>query len=477
MPVSLTEIDNKIGAKRSALAALIETRVKAFGDFDSLTAKIDGLQAKDSLSDEESTDLKSTLEAQRAKHAEVNAISDKIRNEEAELNALQGQRELRVEANRQEAALVQPQRRESTPEQPTGSTGGNVRVLPPSREQIQHDIAHIFRVGYQAHVNRVTPQQVCAGAVGDQFRNDRLEAAFTQASNGSIIPPGYIPELIEFLRPASVLRTAEGVRQVDMPNGTYNQPRQSGAASAAYVGELTSIATSQQTTNNVTMVAKKLTTMVVVSGEALRHSNPNADAMIRDDLRRVVGEREDITFIRATQTSTVPGGLKWFADQASQSIAANATVNLANVTADLGKLRRAIRNQNVPFRNRYFLFHPNVEQTLMDMRDDNGNLGFPEMERGLLRGTKYLTTTQIPINLGGGTNATEVYYFEASEFMIGDTPTMDLQLSLEAAYNDGAGVVSAFQMDAGVFRLIREHDTAMRHNVSVAYLSGPTWSV
>lgn len=477
MPVSLTQIDEKIGAKRALIAGLVENRVKAFNEYDSLSAEVDTLQAKDELTDEESTTLKAKLDAQRAKFGEVSALADKIRNEEAELTALNNQRELRVEANRQEMELSRQQDRQSSNETPS-ARGTDIRVMKPSKEQIQHDIASIFRCGFIAQVNRTTPRAVAAGEFGDEFRNDRLEAAFTQASNGSIIPPGYVPELIEFLRPASVIR-GTGARQVPMPNGTFRQPRQTGAASSSYVGELVQIPSSQQTTDQITMTAKKLTTLVVTSGEAMRHANPSTDSLIRDDLYNSVGEREDITFIRGTQTSTVPGGLKWFADQVSstQVIAANATVNLANVTADLGRLRRALRNQNVPNRRRYFLFHPNVEQTLMDMRDGNGNMGFPEMERGLLRGVPYLTTTQIPINLGAGTNQTEIYHFEATELFIGDTPTMDLQLSMEAAYDDGAGLRSAFQMDAAVFRLIRAHDTAMRHNVSVAYLSGATWAV
>lgn len=111
----------------------------------------------------------------------------------------------------------------------------------------------------------------------------------------------------------------------------------------------------------------------------------------------------------------------------------------------------------------------------MDLRDGNGNIAFPEMLQGMLRGFPYRTTTAIPINLGGGTNASEVYFLDASEVIIADAPTFELQTSFEAAYDDAGTVKAAFSNDSVVFRLITEHDTAARHDTSVAYLTAVLW--
>jgi hypothetical protein len=116
----------------------------------------------------------------------------------------------------------------------------------------------------------------------------------------------------------------------------------------------------------------------------------------------------------------------------------------------------------------------------MDLRDGNGNLGFPEMQRGMLKGSMYRTTTQIPNNLtiaalSNRPNCSEIYYVEATELIVADTPTMDLKVSDEAAYFDGSAVVSAFSRDVVVYRLILEHDFNIRHPQSAAYMQGVDW--
>jgi HK97 family phage major capsid protein len=480
MPLKLSDIDNKIGDVRRSIQSLVDKKGEAFQAYDALTVEVDALQAVSEPTDAQVADLKAKTDSAKAKRTEINALADQIRDQEAKLHDLQADREIRIEHNKQEASMREPGSRvTSGAEDPKGSEGSHVRVLPPSKEALQRDVADIFRCLFLAKTQGGTVRQAASGQLDSNFRNDRLEAAFTQSSNTSVIPDGYRPTLIEMLRPGTVVRQMAGLRQVPMPNGTFREPRQLTASTANYVGEAASIPTSQPTTDGINMVAKKLTCMVPVTGEALRHSNPSMDAMIRQDMQNSVNEKEDATFLRATRSSTVPGGLKWFADQAAatQVIAANATVNLDNVTKDLGKLKRALRTVNTPNRNRYFIMSPRSEQYLMDLRDGNGNYAFPEMERGILRNTPFLVTTQIPENLGVGTDKSEILYVEASEMYIGDTMTMDLQLSLEAAYNEGSGLVSAFQTDTAVFRLILEHDTGLRHPTSVAYLSGVNWGV
>ena len=86
---------------------------------------------------------------------------------------------------------------------------------------------------------------------------------------------------------------------------------------------------------------------------------------------------------------------------AANLIAANATINLQNVDLDLGKLMLALLNSNVMLDNPGWLFSPRTWNFLSTLRDGNGNKAFPEMERGLLKGFPYSTSTQIPSNLGG----------------------------------------------------------------------------
>ncbi len=285
--------------------------------------------------------------------------------------------------------------------------------------------------------------------------------------------------MIELLRAKTVVRRLPGLRNIPLPNGNLTLPRQSGAGSAAYNGEFTNIAESNPTTDNIALSAKKLTALVVQSGELLRRSNPSSELMVRDDIIEVIARAEDSQFIRGCRFFDRSKGLKAFADATSgtQVIAANATVNLANVTTDLMKLQLALVNADTPMRNPALIMAPRTMLYLRYLRDGNGNFAFPEMANGTLMNIPVFDTTQIPINLGVGTNASEVYLVDASEFILADTNMFELAVSDTAAWHNGTAVQAAFSQDAVVFRMIVEHDTQIRHPRSVAYLSGVTWGV
>jgi HK97 family phage major capsid protein len=394
---------------------------------------------------------------------------------EGEVHALEAQRADRAELNRQ-ASDVQP--RQTGVEAPIAPVAdAQVRVLPASEAQQDHDLASFFRNSYLAKQHGIGLVGVCQGLAGDQYRNDRLSAAVTTTGSPHIIPENYVARLIELLRPRTVIRRMAGVRNLPLINGNLRIPRQSGASTANYVAEQAYIGLSTPTTDQITLAAKKLTVMVVESGEIMRRSNPTSDRMILDDILRVLAIKEDQTFLRAAGSSTIPKGLKAFADAASatQVITANATVNLANVTTDIGKLLLALAQADCPMLNPYFIMAPRSERYLMDLRDGNGNIAFREMSDGNLRGVPYMTTNSVPVNLGAGTNESELYLVDASELIIADAPTFELQTSFEAAYDDAGTVKAAFSNDSVVFRLITEHDTAIRHNQSVAYLDALPW--
>ena len=295
----------------------------------------------------------------------------------------------------------------------------------------------------------------------------------TPSAGGYIVPPGYVNEMIELNRAESVVRSM-GVRSVTMPNGQLNMGRQNGAASASYIGESVNITKSEQTFDNLVLSAKKLTSLVPISNDLVRYSDPSALSIVMSDVSAVMGLREDLAFIRDAGTGDLVKGLR-YAINAAAIFAANATVNLANITADLGKAINLIARANIKRRNMGWLFHPDVEQYLMDLRDGNGNLAFPEMARGLLRSLPYKTTTQIPVNLGAGSNETEVYLVEFTECIIGDAATMVLDVSQEASYMDGGTLVSAFSRDETVVRAVSAHDFALRHDRAGSVITGVKW--
>ena len=295
----------------------------------------------------------------------------------------------------------------------------------------------------------------------------------TPSAGGYIVPTGYVAEIIELLRPSSVVR-ASGVRSIRLPNGRLNMGRQNGSSTANYGSEGADIVKSEPTLTNFELNAKKLTALVPISNDLIRYADPSALAFVMDDMRATMGAREDLAFLRDNGSGDLVKGLRYAANPGN-IIPATASPTLVTITQDRGKALAAIKRANVPTVAPVWVMHPDVEQYLMDLRDGNGNLAFPEMARGVWGSVPYKTTTQIPTNLGTGTNETEIYLYEASQCVIGDALDMVLDVSQEASYIDGGTLVSAYSRDQTVVRAISAHDFGLRHDRAAAVLTGVTW--
>jgi len=306
------------------------------------------------------------------------------------------------------------------------------------------------------------------------FDDDEIVKALevsTPQAGGYIVPEQYSAEIIELLRPQTVVRRM-GAVTVPMPTGTLNIPTLAGGGSASYIGENTDIPKTQPSFGTIQLTWKKLAALVPISNDLLRFSSPAADMIVRDDLVAAMAQREDAAFIRDDGQNNTPKGLRFWAPSVN-AIPANATASLDTVTTDLGKLVLALKQANVRFIRPGWLMSPRTEMYLLTLRDGNGNYAFrPEMLAGRLFGYPYAVTTQIPENLEG--NETEVYLVDFADAIIGESTQLIIDASTEASYIDD-GLKSAFSLDQTVIRVIAEHDFAMRHAASVAVLTGVKW--
>jgi HK97 family phage major capsid protein len=299
-------------------------------------------------------------------------------------------------------------------------------------------------------------------------------AAGSSAAGGALVPEAYTAEIIENLTAKAVVRRM-GARSVPLPNGNMTWPKLTGSTTAQYIGENTNVPKTETTFGQLKLSAKKLAALVPISNDLIRFGNPQADTIVRDDLVNSMALAEDLNFIRGDGTGNGPKGLRYWAPAASV-IAVNATVNLINITQDLGKLELALMEANSPMITPGWIFAPRTKVYLENLRDGNGNIAFPEMARGQLKGYPFTTTTQIPVNLAvTDTAESEIYFVDFSEALIGDVPGLVIEVSSEAAYYDGASVVSAFSLDQTVIKVIAQHDFGMRHAASVAVLKDVDW--
>jgi HK97 family phage major capsid protein len=332
------------------------------------------------------------------------------------------------------------------------------------------------------------------------------------ASGGFIVPPDYVNEIIELLRPKTVVRSS-GARVLPMPRGTMTLPGQKSAATASYGSETAKIASSQQTLNQIVASYKKLTALVPVSNDMMRYADPAADAFVRDDLVKVMALREDLAFIMGDGTQDTPRGLISFAsgwiaansgtvgiwntganstiavngaDPANSTggnfITSNETYTLTTVAQELGGAVNRLDTANVPDDKRVWIMHPRAYNYLFNVQNSLGVYVYrEELLAGKLLSYPFKKTTQIGTNYwdANGTNkdCTFVFLVEMDEALILDSMSLELAISREGMYVDSGGnTISAFQNDQTLIRAIAEHDFQMRHDQSVAVIQNVRWS-
>lgn len=323
------------------------------------------------------------------------------------------------------------------------------------------------------------------------------------ASGGFIVPPDYMNEIIELLRPLAVVRGA-GPRVIPMPRGTMTLPGQASAATATYGSETAKIASSQQTLNQIVASYKKLTALVPVSNDMMRYADPAVDAFVRDDLVKVLALREDLAFILGDGTQDTPRGFLSFANgfavsgggvagaysTSADSVAAvggnfitsTEAYTLATVAAELGGAVNKLDTANVPDIKRCWFMHPRSYNFLYNVQNSLGVYVYrDELNKGTLLSYPFKKTTQIGANYydvtGAHTDCSFVFLVEMAEDMILDSMSLELAVSREGSYVDANGAtVSAFQNDQTLIRAIAEHDHQIRHDAAIAVIQFARWA-
>ncbi|MDE3017035.1 MAG: phage major capsid protein [Pseudomonadota bacterium] len=363
--------------------------------------------------------------------------------------------------------------------------------------------------------NLFSARQAAIEVYGERHPVTRALVASTGPAGGFILPPDYMNEIIELLRPAAVVR-GSNPRVIPMPRGTMTLPGQASPATASYGTEGSQIASSQQTLKQIVASFKKLTALVPISNDLMRYADPAIDAMVRDDLVEVIALREDLAFLLGDGTQAAPMGFTGFANAWAVSqggtagvwsatadstaavngsagnpllgqnggnfITSNESYSETTVVNELTGMINRLDTGNVPDRRRVWFMHPRTYNYLFGLLNSLGLYVFrDELSRGTLYGYPFKKTTQIPINIwdASGTNkdCSFIILAEMNETMILDSMSLELAVSREGTYTDANGnTVSAFQYDQTLIRAITEHDFQLRHDSGCSVLQFVRWA-
>lgn len=318
--------------------------------------------------------------------------------------------------------------------------------------------------------------------VAEVLRAAVAPSAIGEATSGATLAliENVTSEFIELLRPESVVARIPARRLQIGRNNTLRLPRQTGGATAAWVGELKSIPVGRLTLDQLDLTPNKLAVISIVSNELLQHSNPSIEMLVRDDLVQAVALALDAQFVNGTAVAGVsPAGLLSLTPSAHKR-AATATVpaapTIAEVTNDFQFIMTKLRSANNRMRTPVWIFNPRTIEFLRLQRTGQDVFAWKaEIDNGTLLGYPYLTSTSVPANLGAGTDESMFLMVDASEMIVVDDIAPTLEASTHAALQADTApatpptpLMSLFQQDATALRIVWRGTWGVRHAESLA---------
>lgn len=133
----------------------------------------------------------------------------------------------------------------------------------------------------------------------------------TDNSGGTFVQLPMLGELIDLQRSMEVFANA-GAQEVALPpNGRVQFPKLTGASTAYWVGEGSSITESTPTTGNLDLQAKKLGVFVKLNNELLRFASPSAEGLVRFDMARAAALKADLAMLEGSGGTQIKGAITY----------------------------------------------------------------------------------------------------------------------------------------------------------------------
>lgn len=306
------------------------------------------------------------------------------------------------------------------------------------------------------------------------FQNVQTRTTMTAGSDptgGYIVPNELLGDFIELLLARVAVAQMGATVLPGLQGAPVEIPKQTGGATAYWVGETDSITESNLTFGQISMTPKSVAALVKLSNRLIRMSNPSAEAMVRRDIQNRIALAIDLACLTGSGVANEPIGI---ANTTGINTVALGTSGASLSWDDLREMEYQLELDNAAFGKLGFIFHPVIRTKLLRLKTAqySGDTGgeyivTPTSESDLATwiGHPYSTTTQIPINLTKGSNSdcTYVFYGNWEEFLIGMWGGLEIMASQETS--------TAFQTNQTWIRIIQDVDLAVRHPESFCLIS------
>lgn len=304
-----------------------------------------------------------------------------------------------------------------------------------------------------------------------------------------MVPYKVMQDFIEFLRPGSIIGKFGGPN----PGGGPNYPslnkvgfneRVSGMSTgytAAWKGEGLPAIPSAAVTFNTTLAFANLAALAVLTKEAIRFSNPSAEAKVRDDLARAINYKMDLDFVDPANAGTAnlkPASI-------TNGIAATAPTGTtaAKFRADLATMIALFATANLEPSDIVLIMSATQALQLSMMVNTLGNNDFDNinMKGGSIRGFPVIVSEHLT-NVGSPSTQT-IIAVKASDVYLADDGVVTVEASDQASIEmqdtssasaisgTGASLVSLWQLGAVGLMATREITWKLRRSTAVRYIS------
>jgi len=310
-------------------------------------------------------------------------------------------------------------------------------------------------------------------AVFEETRKKAMSTG-TDSAGGYIVPTQYITDLIEMLRAESIVMALGATVLDNLTGSPVEIPKQTGGATAYWVGENAAITASDLTLGQLSMSPKAVAALVKMSARLANLSNPSAEAMVRRDIAQALALAIDLAALRGSGTGGQPTGIANTAGINTVAIGTDGGDFTFETAADMVG---TLEDSNALRGPLGYAMNPKVSKKLKKTRipqfsgDTGGDFVMLPMSNENLAdalGYDFKTSTQIPTNLtkGTGTNLSEVYFGNWQELIIAEWGGLELMASNETS--------DAFEKNQIWVRAIQEVDIAVRHPESFCLVNDAT---
>lgn len=273
-------------------------------------------------------------------------------------------------------------------------------------------------------------------------------------TNGAVlVPEKYANEIIKLLkRNVAVRKYATVIRT----NGTFNMPVGDDRAVAGWIDELGTYPTSDVKFSNMQLEAFKNGVIIKVSEELLADESFNLQGYLVEQIADATGWLEGAAFVNGDGVKKPTGMLQGIATGNQDTLAVLDTISAADVEDLYLKVHNTYRKRGT------WIISDKFFKAVFKLKDSQGNpiwsQGFNANEPGRLFNRPY----EIDDTMLGGTGEPLAFFGDISRYKIGDRGQMAIQRAEERYMEEGVVAFKVYKRVDG--KLTKDDSIAVLKN-------------